>query len=321
MTAKPITKALTAKNRTTTITIRNTTARRMAGLTLAVGGRKGVKVTLPGAKKKSPRVRALKPLAARKSMRVPVRLAKLGKKTPKNGAITVSIRQKGKVVGRARVEFGPRKVVRPPATLTGRQFWRSQLRGGGGVNQDTVYFTGPQFVFTGTLEDAWPVCTAASEDCKPYTFDPKTGALTINGAAATLEGDRLTVDGKSHWELGRAKAGARWDIVLTHANASGICPLYCFARTEHLRFMPDGNFVRSSVSSGTGPVVDWAVVPDDSKGTYEVTADGLLRLAYADGTQRVRTLGIYPEDGPDPYPANPTAGIVLGNNGYFDISD
>ena len=178
------------------------------------------------------------------------------------------------------MEFGPRKVVRPPATLTGRQFWRSQLRGGGGVNQDTVYFTGPQFVFTGTLEDAWPVCTAASEDCKPYTFDPKTGALTINGAAATLEGDWLTVDGKSHWELGRAKAGARWDIVLTHANASGICPLYCFARTEHLRFMPDGNFVRSSVSSGTGPVVDWAVVPDDSKGTYEVTADGLLRLAY-----------------------------------------
>lgn len=39
-------------------------------------------------------------------------------------------------------------------TMTGRHFWRSQMRGSGGVSQDSVYFAGPRFVFTGKLEDA-----------------------------------------------------------------------------------------------------------------------------------------------------------------------
>lgn len=207
--------------------------------------------------------------------------------------------------------------MRPPAkpvTMTGRHFWRSQMRGSGGVSQDSVYFTGPQFVFTGKLEDAWPVCSAASESCRPYTFNPKTGALTIDGAEATLGSTSLTMDGRTYGELGRAVAGTRWDIVLTHANSSGICPLYCSYRTEHLHFMPDGTVVRSSVSSGTGPV-DWAVIPDDSKGTYEVTTEGLLRFTFADGSLRVRTLGIYPEDGPDRYPATPAPASCSATTG------
>lgn len=322
VTATPLGKALTAKNQTATITIRNTTAKRLTGLRLVVGTRKGVRVTLPGAKKGT-RVRALKPLAPKRSVRVKVRLARVGKKAPKRGALTVVVRQRAKVAGRARLTFGPRAVVRPPeepVTMTGRHFWRSQLRAGGGIDEHTLYFTGPQFVFTGDIEDAWPVCATETETCRPYTFDPKTGALTIDGVAASLEGDKLKLNDRTHWELGRAAAGARWDIVLTYANSSGICPLYCYSRTEHLQFQPDGNFVRSSVSSGTGPV-DWIAVPDDSKGAYEVRADGTLRLAFADGTERIRTLGIYPADGPTPYPANPTAGVVLGSSGYFDIRD
>lgn len=320
VTATPIVKALVAKNTTTTITVRNTTARRLSGLSLVVGAKKGVRVTLPGAKRGT-RLRALKPLAAGKSVRVKVRLARVGKTGPRSGALAVSVRRSGKVIGTTRLAFGPnaRPVDPEPTTLANRHYWGSRYTLNG-IQQYTVYFTGPSFVFTGEPEGAWPTCTAASETCKPYTYDAKTKALTIDGVAATLEGNKLTLDGQAHWELGRPAAGARWDIVLTHSNSSGICPLYCSYFTEHLTFRPDGTFVRSSVASGTGPVADWAVVPDDSKGTYEVGTDRVLRLSFADGKQRAHTLGLFPEDG-GTYPANPTGGIVLDNDGYFDIRD
>lgn len=321
VTATPITKPLAAKNQRATITVRNTTKARLTGLSLAVGAKKGVRVTLAGAKTGA-RVRPLKALGAGKSVRVNVLLARIGKSGPTKGSLAVSVRRGGKVLGRGAVTFGraatPAQPA-PPKTMTGRLFWGSRYTLNG-IRQHTLYFTGPDFVFVDDVEGAWPVCTAVSETCKPYTFDPATGALTIDGKPATLNNGRLEFDEETYRELGRPTAGARWDIVLTYSNSSGICPLYCSYYTEHLTFRPDGTFIRSSVSSGSGAVVDWAVVPDDSKGTYEIRADRTLRLAYADGKERINTVGIYPEDDGS-YPANPTAGAVLDSDGYFDIRD
>jgi len=89
--------------------------------------------------------------------------------------------------------------------------------------------------------------------------------------------------------------------------------------TEHLQFNADGTFVRNAVASGTGPVVDWASVPPADRGTYEVGADGLLRLAFADGKLRAETIGVFLAD--DGTPKSPTEGIVLDSDGYFDISE
>ncbi|MGX6447309.1 hypothetical protein ACVU7I_04485 [Patulibacter sp. S7RM1-6] len=109
-------------------------------------------------------------------------------------------------------------------------------------------------------------------------------------------------------------------MTLTYSNSTGVCPLYCSYYTEDLSFRPDGTFIRGAVASGSGGGYDWGVVPDDQKGTYEIRADRTLRLAFADGTERVETLAIFPADD-GTYPANPTAGIVLNGDGYFAIRD
>jgi len=330
VSAKPISKALTTKDAKTTITIRNAGKKRLSGLSLSVAPKKGVRATLAGARK-GKRTRALKTLRPGKSARVSVRLRRTGKSGPTSGSLTVRVRRKGKTIGSGRLAFGPSGSTSAPEpnSLAGRYFWGSQYTLNG-IQQHTLYFTGPNLVYTSDLEGAFPVCAAVTEQCRPYSYDAKTKALTIDGKQAKLEGDKLTVDdddpadgeidGQTHFELGVPTPGARWDVVLTYSNSSGLCPLYCNYYTEHLTFRPDGTFIRSSVASGSGPVVDYAVVPDDSKGTYEVRADRKLRLAFADGKERIETLGIFPaNDGS--YPANPTSGVVLDGDGYFDIRD
>ncbi len=44
---------------------------------------------------------------AKRSVRVNVRLARVGKNAPRSGALAVVVRQRGKVTGRARITFGP----------------------------------------------------------------------------------------------------------------------------------------------------------------------------------------------------------------------
>ena len=79
------------------------------------------------------------------------------------------------------------------------------------------------------------------------------GFAGVDGVPAAFDGRRIELDGQTYTELGAAAPGARWDVVLTYANSSGLCPLSCSYVTEHLTFRPDGTFMRSSVSSGTGP--------------------------------------------------------------------
>ncbi|WP_210493988.1 hypothetical protein [Patulibacter sp. SYSU D01012] len=324
VTADPVSRALTTKDATARVTVRNGGKRRLTGLKLTVGARKGVRVRVVGARGAS-RTRALPALRAGKRVAVRVRLRRT-RGGPKAGRVTVRVRQKGRTVATTRLSFGPRAAPTPTpspapapaATLTGRYFWGS-LYTVNGIDQRTLLFTGSSLVRTSAAEGSWPVCAAASEDCRPYAFDPATNALVVDGVPATFDGRRIVLDGLTYTELGAAAPGARWDVVLTYSNSTGLCPLSCSYFTEYLAFRPDGTFIRSAVSSGTGPGADWSVVPPDSKGTYEVRADRTLRLAFADGKERIETLGVFPADD-GTYPANPTAGIVLDGDGYFDIS-
>ncbi|WP_026911521.1 hypothetical protein [Patulibacter minatonensis] len=314
LTATAITKALSSKRTKTTVTVANTGRAKLSGLTLRAAGAKGVQGTIAGAKRG---VRALKPLKAGAKVRVSVTLRRT-KGGPTSGAYGLRVRQKGKVVASGRIAFGP-KATPVEDTVVGRYYWGSKYTLNG-IQQYTLLFSSPGLVFTGDAEGTFPVCTAVTEDCRPYTYDPRTKALTIDGKPATITGTKLELDGQAYFALGTATAGARWDTVLTYSNSSGVCPLYCSSFTEYLTFRPDGTFIRSAVASGSGPAADYAVVPADQKGTYEVRADGTLRLAFADGKERVETLGVFP-DKADAYPANPSAGIVLDGDGYFDIRD
>ena len=313
VTATPITKALSSKGAKATVTVRNTGKARVTGLTLRPAGARGVKATIRGAKRG---VRSLGTLKAGQRVRVPVTLRRT-KGGPTAGAFGLRVRKGGKVVASGRITFGPKQAE--PENLVGRYYWGS-LYSLNGIRQYTLLFTSPNLVFTGDAEGAFPTCTVVTEDCRPYTYDPKTKALTIDGKPATVDDQKLEYDGQSHFRLGEAKPGARWDVVLTYSNSSGVCPLYCSYFTEHLTFRPDGTFIRGAIASGSGPVVDYAAVPADQKGVYEIRTDRTLRLAFADGKERIETLAIFPGEG-GVHPANPTAGIVLNGDGYFDIRD
>ncbi|MBB4664092.1 hypothetical protein [Conexibacter arvalis] len=326
--ARAVKKPLTTKPARTTITVTNTGKRPVSGLTLAVTARKGVQVTLAGAKRGKP-ARRLPALKARKRVRVGVSLRR-ARGGPARGTLTVKVtRGGGRTVAKGRLSFGaparatPREPSKPtppanPNTLEGRYFWGSRYTLSG-IEQNTLWFTGPNLVHVAETGSAWPTCTAVSETCKSYSYDAASGQLTIDGKPATLAGRRLELDGDSYREFGFPSAGARWDTRLTYSNSTGVCPLFCSYYTENITFMPDGNFVRDSVSSGSGPVVDWAVVPPDSKGTYEIRADRTLRFAFADGRERIETVGLYLND--DGTLQAPGEGVVLGGDGYFDIRD
>lgn len=330
VTTTPLSTPLTTSASKATVTLRNTSGRRLTGLTVAVRAPKGVVVTVTGAKRGTTK-RVIKALKARGTARVAVRLRR-AKTGPTAGRLTVKVTRKGKTVGTGRLAFGvppapkPRPAPTPapaptPPPLAGRYFWGFELNMITGSLHKTLYFAGPSLVQTAPMDDAFATCPAESEACRPYTHDPATGQLVVNGEAATLAGRRITLtSGQSYDELGVPPPGTRWDTTVTYANQSGICPsLYCTQYREDLTFRPDGTFIRGSVSSGTGGGTDWGVVPDDQKGTYEVRADRTLRLAFADGKERVETVGQYLNDDGSLKPAG--EGLILGGEGYFDIGD
>ncbi|HWV87783.1 MAG TPA: hypothetical protein VNZ62_20200 [Capillimicrobium sp.] len=301
------------------VTITNTTSKRLRGLRLSVGRAKGVGIAVQGARR-GRLTRALPALGPGRTARVTVRLRRL-QDGPQTGAVAVRVTRGKRTVGSARLRFGTSgstTAPRNPNTLAGRYFWGSTYTING-IRQKTLYFTGDDLVFTDDTESAWPTCAAESEQCRPYRYTAASGELAIDGQPAELAGRRLKLDGQTYFEFGIPQPGARFDTRVTYANARGICPLMCSYHTENLTFRPDGTFARDSVSSGSSPVVDWASIPTDSKGTYEVRADGTLRLAYESGTERIETIGLYLDESGALKPAG--EGMILGGDGYFDIRD
>ena len=162
VSATPIAKPLTAKGARSTVTVKNVGRRRLTGLSLRPGTTKGVRVTVTGAKRG---VRALGPLRAGRSVRVTVTVRRL-RGGPASGGATIRLRRAGRTVATGRVAFGPLPKQAPapapaptpaPAaeTLTGRYYWGSQYTLNG-IEQYTLLFTGPNLVFVGPAEGAYP---------------------------------------------------------------------------------------------------------------------------------------------------------------------
>ncbi len=329
VTAQPIAATLTARAARSAIVVRNSGRARLSGLTLTVAAPKGVTVALAGTRR-GKTVRVLPAIKGGGSARVAIGLSR-GARGPARGRATIKVSRKGKLLASARLAFGTgrsdsgrnRTTPAPPADpndLTGRYFWGSQYTLNG-ILMHTLYFTSKQFVWVDDVEGTWPACTAVSEQCKAYTYDARTNTLTIDGKPATLKPDHsIDFDEDKYGEFGFPAPGTRWDTYVTYANSSGVCPLYCNYYTENLNFRPDGTFIRDAVSSGSGPIVDYAIVPPDSKGTYEVRADRTLRLAFADGRERIETVALYLTD--DGRALRPVGdGLLLDGDGYFDIRD
>lgn len=317
VSATPIAKPLATKATKATVAVRNAGKGTIRGLTLTVSPAKGVTVTVSGAEK-GRRSRKLRSLGAGRTVRIGVAVRRTSK-GPKSGSLGLKVVRKGRTVARGKLAFG----VKPgqstdPNSLAGRYFWGSTYTVSG-IQQHTLYFTGSNLVFTSDAESAWPTCAAVTDTCKSYSYDAAKKQLTIDGQPAALEGRKLTLDGDAYLEFGYPPAGARWDTQVTYSNSSGICPLSCSYYTENLTFRPDGTFIRDAVASGSGPIVDWASIPPNSKGTYEVRADHTLRLAFADGSERIETIGLYLNDDGSLQAAG--EGMVLGGDGYFDIRD
>lgn len=314
ITAPPLEGPLPTKAKTVKVAVQNVTKRKLSGLSVNVRAVKGVRVTVVGAKKGTT-TRRLSTLKAGKTARVSVRLQRL-KGGPKKGSVTVRVLRGKRTAGSQRLPFG----VTPanPNTLAKRYFWGSAYTISG-IQQKTLYFAGDGLVFTKEMEGAYANCTAADENCRPYQYVAKGNQLQIDGKPATLSGRKLEYDGQTYYEFAAPPAGSRWDALMTYSNSSGICPLYCSYFTEKLRFLADGQLVRDAVASGTGPVVDWASVPPSNRGTYEVRADGTIRIAFADGKERIETIAFYVGDDGKLRPAG--EGMILDGDGYFDIED
>jgi hypothetical protein len=308
VTAPPIDAPLPMKPTAVRVEVKNTGKRALRNLRFSVRSTKGVRVRVAGAKK-GKTSRTLSTLRAGRSTRVTVRVQRL-KGGPKSGSLAVRVQRGKRTVGSERLRFGV-----PP--LTGRYFWGSTYTISG-IDQETLYFAGENLVYTDDLEGAWPACPGESEQCRPYQYSEDGKALAIDGKPAEIDGRKISYEGQTYFEFGAPAPGTRWAGTLTYANSFGVCPLYCTYSTEHLQFNADGTFVRNSVTSGTGPVVDFAVVPPEDKGTYEVGSDKLLRLAFGDGTLRTETIGVYLDDAGNP--KSPMEGMILNGDGYFDIS-
>lgn len=310
ITAPPLEGPLPTKATTIKVAVQNTTTRKLSGLSVNVRPVKGVRVTVVGAKKGTT-TRRLPTLKAEKTTRVSVRLQRL-KGGPKTGAVTVRVLRGKRTTGSQRVPFGVN-----PNTLAGRYFWGSTYTLNG-IRMETLYFSNDGLVFTDDMEGAYANCTAEDEKCRPYQYVAKGNQLQIDGKPGTLNGRKLEYDGQSYFEFAAPPAGTRFDANLTYANSSGICPLYCNYFREDLRFFADGKVVRGAVVSGTGPVVDYGIVPPDSLATYEVRGDGTVRMLFGDGKERIESIAFYVADDGTLEP--PSKGVILNGDGYFDIS-
>lgn len=309
ITAPPLEGPLPTKARTVKVAVKNVTKRKLSGLSVGVRGVKGVRVTVVGAKKGTA-TRRLSPLKAGRTTRVSVRLQRL-KGGPKAGAVTVRVLRGKRTQATQRMEFGVN-----PNTLAGRYFWGSTFTLNG-TRQETLFFANDGLVFTDDMKDAYATCTVADENCRPYRYVAKGNQLQIDGKPAEISGRKIEFDGQTYFEFRAPPAGTRFDADLTYANSSGICPLYCNYFREDLRFFPDGKLVRGAIVSGTGPVVDYGIVPPDRLATYEVRADGTIRMLFGDGKERIETIAFYVADDGSLEP--PSKGAILGGDGYFDI--
>ena len=265
-----------------------------------------------------------------------LRLTKRAKATS-----VVKVRASGKGLKTARSELvlrlagstpKGRSRVKAKETLVGKAFTHVTVDVMSSNRWTAYYFVNDRFAYRGIPEGTGirpcAAKTAVPEEngdpgdgCIPYTFDAKTGAVVLDGVQGTLDQARTSMKvGEDELSLAVVpKPGLRWTGVLRGVSVWGFWPNQTVSQ-RWLTTNANGEFALERSTIGTMIDTNFAVVPPDSKGTYEVLPNGLFRMAYADGKVETWTMTITRDAKTgDENPA--TAGFLLDDTQYFLDTD
>jgi hypothetical protein len=285
---------------------------------------------------------ALRP-AQKRTLKLKV---KLTKKARKETTLKVTVKAgKAKAgsaillrIGKARKVAPGKTPAAPPqagkSPIVGTYWWRSVSHVDYAWDNRALYFVDGGTVYSGFPKGGLPAaCTTppaepaeeidTREGCLPYTYDEKTGAVTIGDKAGTFKDGKLTIDGNGYTPIAIASPGQRFGFnEHEHTGFWGQCGFItgCSITRQYLTLTPDGQFVLSKSTTasvgdpGFGPYTVAGSYPPDQHGTYEVQAGGKIVLSYADGHVDVQTFGIDTTNGqPDPN----GSGVLIGEDNYY----
>lgn len=195
------------------------------------------------------------------------------------------------------------------------------------------------------LDDTWayhgipagglPTCTevtgsADKEGCVKYSYDPKTGAVTIGslgGGKITSRG-ALEIDGQAYSPTYIPPAGTRYQVEQEYITYYGLCGLITGCSTSHHRVLltNGGEFVLTSESlttvGGSGPGETFVAAgsyPPDQHGTYAIEPRGRIKLSFADGTVQTKTIAVLLNSAGNPDPVN--EGFLLDSDYFTFLPD
>ncbi|MDA0183108.1 hypothetical protein OJ997_22555 [Solirubrobacter phytolaccae] len=312
------------------------------------GSKQSSKVTISAGKVRGLSVGKVKTLGALKpaQKRTVTLMVKLTKRAKTSTSLKITVKSgKQKASSTLLLRIGKAKKLAPnpqpqeqakKSPIVGTFWWRNVNHVDWAWDNRALYFVDGGTVFsgfpTGGLPAACTTAAASPEDefdtrdgCLLYTYDEKTGAVTIGDKAGTFKDGKLTIDGEEYWPLALAQPGQRFTInEHKHTSFRGMCGLItgCSVTQEYLSLSPDGQFIKSRSTTttvgdpGMGPWTAVGSYPPDQRGTYEVLAGGKIRLAFADGTVKEETFAIdtnHTTRQPDPL----GEGVFIGEDNFY----
>lgn len=295
---------------------------------LAIGSARGLSAR--------PRAKTFKLIKAgkRSSATIRVRLTRRARTTTKVGVKATAGKLTARQTLALRIGAPPKSPPKGQGGLAGRYFWRTVTRVDYAWDNRGMVFVDDRWAYRGIPKGGLPRCTSVTaavdakgeptDGCLRYTFDKATGTVTVGGEQGRFEkaSGKLTLGSDDYDPLAIPAAGTRLDVSLINRGFSGFCGLIvgCTTWTDYLTLRTDGQFALSSQSlssmggSGVPFTYAWSA-PPDQHGTYEVQNGGRIRLAFADGSVSVRTIGIGIGTGGRPDAAG--TGLLLDDVNFY----
>ena len=296
------------RNKTMTLTLKiaNDGSKKSSAVSVSFAKARG----LSGVSSKPKKLPALKP-AQKRTLKLKVKLTKSARVSTTLKVTVKAGKLKASSAVVLRIGKAKKAVPQPQAPkspIVGTFWWRNVNHVDYAWDNRALYFVDGGTVYSGFPKGGLPAtCTTpvaepdeevdTREGCLPYTFDERSGAVTIGDKAGTFKDGKLTIDGNDYTPLVIPQAGKRYTInEQKHTSFRGYCGLItgCTTTQEYLTLTPDGQFVltRSTLSTigdpGLGPYTAAGSWPPDQHGTYDVQAGGKIVLTYADGTVQDR---------------------------------
>lgn len=292
------------------VAVRNHGKGPASGVRLVASG-KGMKI-----KKKVIRIGNLadRTTASTRTFRVKLRSAKARK-------LTVRVQAAGGYSARQRITIAHRARPQRLGSITGRYYWGFKTgQFDRGWDNVALWFVNRRFVHVGFPGKAGkPTCRKTTKQCRRYTFNKRTGQVRIGARRGKVTTEGLQLGRQWYSPLTLPRRGSRLNVSLKNQDYRGNCGISCVTWTEWLLLDKRGRFVRTRLTIGSigapGVGTVGSAVPPDQKGRYQVLGNGRIRFSYANGTKRVRTIGIEHDLRGRPNPR--VAGLVVGDVNFY----